>query len=180
MNNEIVNTIHTPTKILYFYMINHTNEKIDVLIYMYVHVYIIMCGATSSTCIAHAWNFAGRPIATWSHAPVPPGWKRPRTSTKIRRRMRGYRSRVTMRYRSVPPRTVHFRFDRKLKNHGVASTLRTFEPSEPRLQHARSRSTIIFVYRRNAIVPFFTLNHTHFHQAAGCDWAWTARNSRNR
>ena len=37
---------------------------------------------------------------------VPPGWKGPRASANIRRRMRGYRSQVTMRYRSVPPQTA--------------------------------------------------------------------------
>ena len=36
--------------------------------------------------------------------------------------------------------TVHFRFDQKLKNHGLVSTLRTFEPSAPRLQHPGSSS----------------------------------------
>ena len=46
------------------------------------------------------------------------------------------------------------------KNHLVASTLRTFEPSEPRLQHPRLRSTTNFVYRRNAIVPFFSRSIT--------------------
>ena len=98
-----------------------------------------------------------------------PGWKGLRASVNIQRRMHGYRLRVTVRYRSVPPQTVHFRFDQKLKNHGVASTLRTFEPLEPSLQHPRLRSTISFVYCRNAIVHFFTLDHTHCHQAAGRD-----------
>ena len=88
-----------------------------------------------------------------------PGWKGPRASTNIRQRMRDYRSRVTARYCSVPPQTVHFWFDRKLKNHGVTSTLRTFEPSEPRPQHPRLRSTTNFVYHRNTIVPFFTLDY---------------------
>ena len=63
-------------------------------------------------------------------------------------------------YHAIPPQTVHFRFNRKLKNHGVTSTLHVFEPSEPRLQHPRSRSNTNFIYHRNTIVPFFTLDHT--------------------
>ena len=89
-----------------------------------------------------------------------PGGKDRRASTNTRQRMRGYCSRVTVRYRSIPPQTVHFRFDRKLENHGVASTLHALEPSEPRLQHARSRSTISFIYRQNTIVPFISRSIT--------------------
>ena len=82
--------------------------------------------------------------------------------------MRGYRSLVPVRYRLVLPQTVHFRFDRKLKNHAVASTLRAFEPSEPSLQHPRSRSTTNSVHRRNAIVPFF---HARSHSLSPGCWA---------
>ena len=66
------------------------------------------------------------------------------------------------------PQTIHFRFNRKLKYHGVASTLHVFEPLEPRLQHPRLRSTTNFVYRRNDIVPFISRSITLIcHEAAG-------------
>ena len=108
-------------------------------------------------------------VVTWQLCTVNcciPGWKGPRASANIRRRMCGYCSQVTVWYRLVPPQTVHLRFDQKLKNQGAASTLHTFRPSEPRLQHARSRSTISFVYCRNTIVPFF---HARSHSLSpGC------------
>ena len=60
----------------------------------------------------------------------------------------------------IPPQTGHFRFDRKLKNQRVASTLLAFESSEPRLRPPRSRSTTNFTCRLNTIVPFFSRSIT--------------------
>ena len=81
-----------------------------------------------------------------------PRWKGPRTHTN---KNAVYRSRVTVRYHLVPPQTVHFRFDRKLENQGVASTLCGFEPSAPRLLCPGSRSATNLVHSRNAIISFF-------------------------
>ena len=110
-----------------------------------------------------------------------PGWKGLRARANIWRRMRGYRSRVTTWYRSVLPQTIHFRFGRKLKNHGVTSTLCTLELLAPRLQSLGSRSATNLVYRQNAIISFFsrsiTLIVTRLH---GRDWVVTASNRRNR
>ena len=77
-----------------------------------------------------------------------------------------YPVRVTARYSLVPPQTVCFWFDQKLKNHGLASTRRVFEPLEPSLQHPRLRSTTNFVYHQKAIVQFF---HARSHTLSpGC------------
>ena len=74
----------------------------------------------------------------------------------------------TMRYRLVPPQTAHFRFDRKLKSHGFASTLHAFEPSAPRLQRPGSSLATNLIHCWNAIVSFFALDHAHCHPPA---WA---------
>ena len=95
-----------------------------------------------------------------------PGWKGPRARTNILWRIRSYRSWVTVRYHLVLHQSVHFRFDRKLNNHGVTSTLRAFEPLAPRLQCPRSRYATNLVHRWNAIVFFFILNHAHCHHTA--------------
>ena len=55
---------------------------------------------------------------TYSKFTVPmyvPGWKGTQASTNIRQRKRRYRSQITARYCSVPPQTIHFRFDRGSK-----------------------------------------------------------------
>ena len=59
----------------------------------------------------------------------------------------------------------------KTKNHGIASTLSTFEPLAPRRQHPGSRATINIVHCRNPIVSFFTLNHAHCHHTARARWS---------
>ena len=90
---------------------------------------------------------------------------------------------IIVAYRTIPLGTAPnrlFLVRSKTKSHGVASTVGMFEPSEPRLWHPRLRSTTNFVYRRNAIVPFFTIDHTHCRQAAGRDWGWIAHNRQNR
>ena len=97
-----------------------------------------------------------------------PGLKGSRACTNILQKMHGYHLWATVRYRSIPPQTVHFWFDRKLKkNYGVTSTLWAFEPSTPRMQRPGSRSATNLVHHRNAIVSlFFALDHTHCHHTA--------------
>ena len=65
----------------------------------------------------------------------------------------------------------------KTKNHGVASTLRVFEPSAPRLQLPGSRSATNLVHRQNTIVSFRSrsLSPTR----PGHDWAVTTCNYQN-
>ena len=89
-----------------------------------------------------------------------PRWKGPQACTNIWWRIRGYLSRVTIWYHAVTP---HFRLDR---NHGVTSTLHTFNSSVPRLQCPRSRCITNLVSRWIAIVFFLSLDHTHYHPPA--------------
>jgi hypothetical protein len=65
--------------------------------------------------------------------------------------------------RAVTPQTVHFRLDRKQRDHGVASVLCTFEPSALRLQCPGLRSAINLENCRNTIVFFLMLDHTRCH-----------------
>ena len=101
-----------------------------------------------------------------------PEWKGPRASANIRRRMRGYRSRVTARYHSVPPQTAHFQFDRKLINHEVASIWTLQNLGRNILDRGPLQTSFTI---EMPLSHFFTLDHTH-HQAAWRNWAWTARN----
>jgi hypothetical protein len=93
--------------------------------------------------------------------PLPiPGWKIPRACVNIRRNPAENARLSLASYRAVTPQTVNFRFDRELKDHGVASTLCTFKPLAPRLQYPRSRSATNLVNCRNTIV-FFSRSITH-------------------
>ena len=84
---------------------------------------------------------------------------------RIQWRMCDYHSRLTTQYHLVSPQTIHFRFDRKLKNHRVVSTLHVFKPLAPRLQYTGLRSASNLVHHQNTIIFFFVfaLDHTQCH-----------------
>jgi hypothetical protein len=101
-----------------------------------------------------------------------PGWKGPRACEKIRPNPAENTWLLLASYHAISygwyitPQTIHFRLDWKLQDHGVASNLRMFESSAPRLQCPGLRSATNLVNYRIATVLFLALDHTHCHLPA--------------
>jgi hypothetical protein len=140
-------------------------------IFLYFRLPEIASGAFSGTTVIllkymYIQYYSADTLNPLSIFSVVPGRKGPRARMNISQNPAENARLSLVSYRAVTPQTVHFRLDRKLKDHGVASTLRTFEPSAPRLQCPGSRSATNLVNCRNAIVFFLALDHTHCHPAA--------------